>query len=75
MSSDKSTTGDGATSNEAIGRPGKWREGRYQEAGQPVSERVNDPSQREERSPDPRSTRVTRKDYEDLTPPPERERS
>lgn len=30
----------GGSSDEAIGRPGPWREGRYQEKGEPVDESV-----------------------------------
>jgi hypothetical protein len=50
------------SSDEAIGRPAEWREGRYQRSGQPVDRSV-------EKTPDndqPRdavSTPVTRKDY------------
>jgi hypothetical protein len=30
----------GGSSDESIGRPGPWREGRYQEKGEPVDESV-----------------------------------
>ena len=33
------------SSDEAIGRPKEWREGRYQQADKPVDPSVNDPSQ------------------------------
>jgi hypothetical protein len=51
------------SSNEDIGRPGPWSEGRYQEPGKPVDESVvKEP--RSEREDEPASTPVTRKDYE-----------
>jgi hypothetical protein len=57
------------SSEEAIGRPDEWREGRYQREGDPVDRSV-------ERSPetdqphDVVSTPVTQKDYSDLQKPP-----
>ncbi|GAC1305555.1 MAG: hypothetical protein NVSMB10_09570 [Steroidobacteraceae bacterium] len=52
------------TTDEAIGRPSEWREGRYEEAGKTTQKTVNDPAQREEKAPDTTSTPVTRRDYE-----------
>jgi hypothetical protein len=52
------------SSDEDIGRPGPWREGRYQQPGKPVDESVISPSERTEGTTDPVSTPVTRKDYE-----------
>jgi hypothetical protein len=51
------------SSNEDIGRPGPWREGRYQTPGKPVDESVVKEPQAE-RNNEPVSTPVTRKDYE-----------
>ena len=50
------------TSGEAIGRPGPWKEGRYQEDGKPVVETVTKEPQAKPQ--EPVSTPVTRKDYE-----------
>jgi hypothetical protein len=33
------------TSDQAIGRPDNWREGRYQQPGKPVDQSVNKPSE------------------------------
>jgi hypothetical protein len=33
------------SADEAIGRPGNWREGRYQQSGKPIDQSVNKPSQ------------------------------
>jgi len=33
------------SSDEAIGRPGNWREGRYQQRGAPIDQSVNKPSE------------------------------
>jgi hypothetical protein len=52
------------SSDEDIGRPGPWREGRYQQPGKSVDDSVDDASQRSEGNTDPVSTPVTRKDYE-----------
>jgi hypothetical protein len=57
------------SSDEAIGRPPDWREGRYERPGKPVDTAVNDPSQKAPPSPDPASTPVTREDYEQRKPP------
>jgi hypothetical protein len=59
------------SSDEAIGRPAEWREGRYQESGKSVDETVIEPA----RAEDPKTpgkaagTPVTREDYENLQPP------
>lgn len=53
------------TSDEAIGRPKEWREGRYQQPGKPADVSVKDAPQGEAQpSAHPVSTPVTRKDYE-----------
>jgi hypothetical protein len=51
------------TTDEDIGRPGAWTEGRYQSPGQPLDQSVLPP---QETPPDPKkpvSTPVTRQDY------------
>ncbi len=53
------------STDESIGRPGNWREGRYQLSGVRVDQSVNEPSQ--QKPPEPPAERerpVTRKDYE-----------
>jgi hypothetical protein len=52
------------SSDESIGRPAEWREGRYQQPGKPVDESVQVPDDEQNRSTDPISTPVTRRDYE-----------
>jgi hypothetical protein len=52
------------TSDEEIGRPAEWREGRYEQAGKPIDQSVNDPSQDADKAPDTLSTPVTLEDYE-----------
>jgi hypothetical protein len=47
------------TSDESIGRPDEWREGRYQQPGKPV-----DLTKKTDVPPSPDSVPVTRKDYE-----------
>ena len=55
------------SSDEAIGRPKQWKEGRYQQPGKSVNEDVEkEPG--EAPTPTPESTPVTRKDYEKLPP-------
>jgi hypothetical protein len=40
------TAPEGAgSSDESIGRPANWREGRYQQSGKPVDQSVNKPSE------------------------------
>jgi hypothetical protein len=58
------------TSDESIGRPREWREGRYQEADKPVKETVVTPPGTAPASRNPVSTPVTRKDYEQKQSPP-----
>jgi hypothetical protein len=68
------------SSDEAIGRPKEWREGRYQQTNKPVDQSVNNPSQTsdephdtvgtQKKTRDPRDRPVTREDYEELKPPP-----
>jgi len=52
------------TSDEAIGRPKKWREGRYQQANKPADKSVDTQPQPDRKPSKPESTPVTRKDYE-----------
>ena len=52
------------SSDESIGRPKEWREGRYQQPGKPVDRSVITPADSKDRSADPISTPVTQKDYE-----------
>ena len=53
------------SSDESIGRPKQWREGRYQQPGKPVDQSVITPDDEKDRSADdPISTPVTQKDYE-----------
>ena len=57
-------TGDKGTTDEDIGRPGPWREGRYQQRDKPVDQSVQTPPGTAPRHDAPVSTPVTRKDYE-----------
>jgi len=41
-----------ATSDQAIGRPRNWREGRYQQPGQPIDQSVNKPSETDDQPHD-----------------------
>jgi hypothetical protein len=50
------------SSDEAIGRPDEWREGRYQRGGQSVDRSVEKPPDTDQ-PPDVVSTPVTQKDY------------
>ena len=52
------------TTDEAIGRPGPVREGRYQQKGQPLEQSVQSPPGSVPDPDKPVSTPVTRKDYE-----------
>lgn len=52
------------SSDESIGRPKEWREGRYQQPGKPVDKSVSNQPRPEEQAPDTVSTPVTKKDYE-----------
>jgi hypothetical protein len=52
------------STDEAIGRPTPWGEGRYQQPGKSVDESVIKPPATDEGSSDIISTPVTRKDYE-----------
>lgn len=52
------TTG---SSDQAIGRPGPWREGRYQEKNQPVEETVTKEPQAQPETPE--SKPVSQEDY------------
>jgi hypothetical protein len=53
------------TSDEDIGRPKPWGEGRYQQPGKPVDVTVESPP-KVEQEPEPKGVPVTRKDYEQL---------
>jgi hypothetical protein len=68
--------GSSGSSDESIGRPSEWREGRYQKPGEPAVESATPPAgevaralEQKDGQPDIESTAVTRKDYEDLSPP------
>ena len=50
--------------DEDIGRPGPWGEGRYQQRGKPVDQSVLTPPGTSPYPEAPVSTPVTRKDYE-----------
>jgi hypothetical protein len=52
------------SSDESIGRPKEWREGRYEQPGKPVDSSVRKPRQKDDTPPDTISTPVTKKDYE-----------
>ncbi len=43
--SDTNVSDAKGSSDEAIGRPKEWREGRYQQSNKPVDQSVNNPSQ------------------------------
>jgi len=55
---------DDGSSDESIGRPTEWREGRYEKAGTAIDESVV--KQPGEAPPDTTSTTVTKKDYEGI---------
>ena len=52
------------SSDESIGRPAEWREGRYEKPGLPLEETVIKKPGEGDAPPDTTSTPVTRKDYE-----------
>jgi hypothetical protein len=52
------------TSDEAIGRPKPWGEGRYQQPGKPVDDTVDTEAKPEQQPEAPKGVPVTRKDYE-----------
>ena len=54
---------EGST-DESIGRPGPWKEGRYQQPGESVDQSVRTPPGTSPSPDQPASTPVTRKDYE-----------
>jgi hypothetical protein len=55
------------SSDEAIGRPQQWREGRYQRSGQDVDSSVEkSPDANADESPQAVSTPVTQQDYTQL---------
>ena len=57
------TNSTGST-DESIGRPEEWREGRYERAGTPVDKSVHIPADERNRPHEPVSTPVTQQDYE-----------
>ena len=64
MVGDNSQSDDKGTSDEAIGRPAQWREGRYEKADKPVEPSVLRKPGEGAGEADRPSTPVTRKDYE-----------
>jgi hypothetical protein len=52
------------SADEDIGRPGPWKEGRYQQPSQSVDQSVSTPAGTSPNPDDRVSTPVTRKDYE-----------
>ena len=42
---DAPDSGRTGSSDESIGRPANWREGRYQQRGEPIDQSVNKPSE------------------------------
>ncbi|HEY4445075.1 MAG TPA: hypothetical protein VGN30_12395 [Steroidobacteraceae bacterium] len=62
------------SSDEAIGRPDEWREGRYQIDGDSVDRSVEPPPNTDQ-PPDVVSTPVTQKDYAQPQPAPAERRS
>jgi hypothetical protein len=63
MNTEATKNGDGS-SDESIGRPSEWREGRYEKAGRPVEQSVLKKKGEASAPPDTTSTPVTQKDYE-----------
>jgi hypothetical protein len=52
------------SSDEAIGRPGPWREGRYQQPGKTVDPSVVGTDDKAQDGRKPEDAPVTRRDYE-----------
>jgi hypothetical protein len=63
MSTDTGKEG-GGSSDESIGRPSEWREGRYEQSGKRVEKSVLKKPGEGSKPPDTTSTPVTQKDYE-----------
>jgi hypothetical protein len=66
------------SSDEAIGRPAQWREGRYQQPGQPVDQSVNNPAQTDAEPTDTVGTQTppaAKRDKSAGTQPPKGQRS
>jgi hypothetical protein len=61
---EKDGSSNDGSSDESIGRPAEWREGRYEKAGLPVKETVIKKPGEGNAPPDSTSTPVTKKDYE-----------
>jgi hypothetical protein len=51
------------SSDESIGRPKQWREGRYEQPGKPVDQSVKKPPRADDAAHDTVSTPVTQEDY------------
>jgi hypothetical protein len=62
MSNETKPDTDDGSSDESIGRPDEWREGRYEKPGTALDESVE--RRPGEVPPDTTSTTVTEKDYE-----------
>ena len=56
------------SSDDSIGRPTEWREGRYQQPGKAVDQSVVPAKSAEVAPAEVESTPVTHEDYENLTP-------
>lgn len=52
------------SSDESIGRPREWREGRYEQPGMPIGESVTTPENGSNGADDRISTPVTQRDYQ-----------
>jgi hypothetical protein len=61
--SEASMSDNNGSSDESIGRPEPWREGRYEQDGKSVKETVLTPPGSAPQANPPVSTPVTRKDY------------
>ncbi|MDB6085700.1 MAG: hypothetical protein JWN43_3581 [Gammaproteobacteria bacterium] len=70
MSGTKGMGDTKGTSEESIGRPKQWREGRYEQPGKPVDRSVIPPSHKDDAPGDTTSTAVTEDEYERPVRPP-----
>jgi hypothetical protein len=65
------------SSDEAIGRPAEWREGRYEQPGKPVDQSVNNPAQTDDEPHDTVGTQTppaAKRDKSAATQPPKGQR-
>ncbi len=65
------------SSDEAIGRPAEWREGRYEQPGKPVDQSVNNPAQTDDEPHDTVGTQTppaAKRDKSAATKPPKGQR-